>query len=108
MCGLESEDTRLHRSPSPSGGEVQSHWTRGSVGVHVGREAGSGAVGHVTASEPTLTGRQGLELQGTRQHVDARLAPSLVLKPTHGVPGLLGTDNTHVMAIAKDYVHLGV
>jgi hypothetical protein len=50
------------RSSPQSGGKVWSYWTCGSAGAHLGREAGSGAVGHVAASEPTSTERQSPEL----------------------------------------------
>jgi hypothetical protein len=72
-------------------GEVRSHRTRGNAGVHLNQEARSGATGHVAVLESIPTGRQGLELQGMRQRMDARPATCLVLKPVRGVPGLQGT-----------------
>jgi hypothetical protein len=56
-----------HRSPSQSGGEVQSHMTRGSVGAYLNREVRSEAIGHVAAPDPIPTGGQSPELQGTWQ-----------------------------------------
>jgi hypothetical protein len=40
---------------------VQSRWTHDSTGAHLIREVGSEVVEHVTASEPTLIRRHGLE-----------------------------------------------
>jgi hypothetical protein len=54
-------DTWLRRSPHQPGGEVRSHMTRDNVRAHLSREVRSGAIGHVTATEPTSTGRRGLE-----------------------------------------------
>jgi hypothetical protein len=48
-------------SPPQSGGEVQSHMTRGSAGADLNREVRSGVIGHVAALEPTSTGMQGPE-----------------------------------------------
>jgi hypothetical protein len=64
----EPPDTWQRWSPSPLGGEVRSHMTRGSVGAHLSREARSGAVGHVAAPEPTSAERRGLEPEDTWQH----------------------------------------
>jgi hypothetical protein len=38
-------------SPSSQGGGVRSRWTRGNPGAHIGWEARSNTVGHVTARE---------------------------------------------------------
>jgi hypothetical protein len=51
--GPEPCDTWQHRSPPEQGGRVPSRGTRDSVGALPSREAGSGAVGHVAASEPS-------------------------------------------------------
>jgi hypothetical protein len=61
-CGPETLDKWQHQSSLQLGGEAWSHFTRGSVGAHLSREARSGAIGHVAASEPISTGRSGLEL----------------------------------------------
>jgi hypothetical protein len=45
--GLELRYTWRRWSPSYQGGGIRSHWTRGSLGAHLGWEAGSGAAGHV-------------------------------------------------------------
>jgi hypothetical protein len=47
--GLGPRDTWQHRSPPQQGGEVWGHETRGSGEGNLGREAKSGAVGHVIA-----------------------------------------------------------
>jgi hypothetical protein len=59
--GPEPRDTWQRRSPPQRGGEVRSHETHGSVGAHLSREARSGAIGHVAASEPISAGRRGPE-----------------------------------------------
>jgi hypothetical protein len=56
------------RSPPQQGGRVQGHMTCGGAEAHTSREAGSGAVGHVVAPEPTVAGRQGPGLQDTWWH----------------------------------------
>jgi hypothetical protein len=73
-----------HRSPPGQIGEVRGHGTRGSVGARLDRELRSGAVGCVIAPEPITTGRLGSRLQDTWQHVHARPAPCLDLKPVCG------------------------
>jgi hypothetical protein len=50
----EPSDMWHRRSPPQPRGEVQSHRTRGSTGVHLSREARSRAIGTVAAPEPTL------------------------------------------------------
>jgi hypothetical protein len=72
------------QSSPQQGGEAQGHGTHGSAGAHLGKEARSGAAGHVTASEPTSARRQGPELQGMSQHMDAHRAPCLDLNPVCG------------------------
>jgi hypothetical protein len=72
---------RKRRSPPQLGGEVLSYRTHGSTGAHLSGEMRSRGIGHVAAPEPTLAGRQSLELYGTWQHVGAHLATCLVLKP---------------------------
>jgi hypothetical protein len=54
-----------HQSPPLQGGGVWSYDTRGGAGALPIREVGSGATGHVAASEPTLAGRLDPVLQGT-------------------------------------------
>jgi hypothetical protein len=56
--GPEPLDTWQYWSPPRLGGEVRSHMTRGSVGVHLNREARSRAAGHMAAQEPTSAGRR--------------------------------------------------
>jgi hypothetical protein len=51
-----------------------------TIGAHLGREADSGTIGHVAASEPILARRQGPVLQNTWRHVGAHHAPYLDLK----------------------------
>jgi hypothetical protein len=82
--GPEPRDTWLHQSPSQSGGVVWSHWTYGGTGAHLGKEQGSGAIGHVAAPELTLVGRQSPELSGTWQGLDSCPVPYLVLNPVCG------------------------
>jgi hypothetical protein len=67
------------RSSPLQGGGVRSHGTRGGAGGLPIRKAGFKATGHVAAPEPTFAGRQGPVLQGTWQHVYARLAPYIDL-----------------------------
>jgi hypothetical protein len=84
--------TRDSPEPSQQGGRIQScrtsgatepsqwvrsHITRGGVRAFLNKEAGSGATGHMAASEPTLAGRQGPVLQGTWQRMVARPIPVL-------------------------------
>jgi hypothetical protein len=66
------------RSPSQLGGRVWSYETRGSVGAHLNREAGSGAMGRVAAPEPTSIGRRGSVLRDTWRLVVARSTTCLV------------------------------
>jgi hypothetical protein len=58
MQGPEPRGTWPRRSPPEQGGMVQSHGARGSAGALMSREAGSGATGHMVASEPSRVGRQ--------------------------------------------------
>jgi hypothetical protein len=57
----EPWETWQRRSPPQLGGEIQSHRTCGSTGGQLGRVARSGAIGHMTALEPTSAGRRGPE-----------------------------------------------
>jgi hypothetical protein len=71
-----------HRSPSQSGGEVQSHMTRGSVGAYLNREVRSEAIGHVAAPDPIPAG--GAE-SGAAGHVaGAHHVTCLILKLVRG------------------------
>jgi hypothetical protein len=47
--GPNSWDMWWYRSPHHPGGEVQRHWTCGSVSAHLDWEVRSGAVRHVAA-----------------------------------------------------------
>jgi hypothetical protein len=67
--GPEPWDTWQHRSPPEQGGGVQYHGTRGSVRALSSREAGSRAMRHVVAPEPSRAGRWDLELQGMWSYV---------------------------------------
>jgi hypothetical protein len=87
--GPEPWDTWQHRSPPEQGGGVRYHGTRGSVGALPSREAGSGAMRHVVAPEPSRAGRWDLELQGMWSYV---LLLVLDLSLYAGVPGLQGID----------------
>jgi hypothetical protein len=51
--GPELRDTLQHWSSSQQGGKAWDRGTRGSARTHLGREARSGAAGHVAALEPT-------------------------------------------------------
>jgi hypothetical protein len=51
--GPEPCNMRQPRSPPPRRDEVQSRETRGSVGAHLCREAGSRVVGYAVVLEPT-------------------------------------------------------
>jgi hypothetical protein len=65
--GSEPWGTWQHRSPLEQGGGVRSYVTHGSIGALLSREAGSEAVGHKAAPEPSRAGRQGSEPRGTWQ-----------------------------------------
>jgi hypothetical protein len=52
-------DTWRRRSLPQQGGRVRGRRTRGRAGAFLSREAASGAVGHVAASEPSSAGRSG-------------------------------------------------
>jgi hypothetical protein len=54
--GPEPQDTRHRRSSPQSGGEVRSHRTCGSTGVHLNQEASSGAAGHRQRQSPHQSG----------------------------------------------------
>jgi hypothetical protein len=77
----ESRDVWQHRSSPQLEGGDQSRGTRDSVGILFYGEVGSGAVWHVAASEPSLTGRWVLESWDMWQRVVARSASYLGLKP---------------------------
>jgi hypothetical protein len=49
------------------GSDVRSLETHGGTGAHLSREVRSGATGHVSASEPTLAKKRGLESWNMRQ-----------------------------------------
>jgi hypothetical protein len=86
--GPELLDTWRRRSPPEQGGGVWSYRTHGGSGALLSWKVGFGAAGHVTTLEHSSTGRWGLELQDTWQHVVAHHAPCLDLKPMCG-----GTDS---------------
>jgi hypothetical protein len=65
--GPEQRDTWQRWSSPQQGGEVWGRGTRGSIGAHLSREARSGAVGHMVAPEPTLSGRRCLRPRDTWQ-----------------------------------------
>jgi hypothetical protein len=65
--GLEPEDTRQRRSTLQLRGEVRSHGTRDSIGVHLSQQARSRARGHMAPLEPTSAGRRRLEPWDTWQ-----------------------------------------
>jgi hypothetical protein len=70
----------VHRSPPLQGGGVRSHGAHGGTGTLPISKAGTGAIGHIVALEPTLAGRQGLVLQHTWRCVGARPVSWLDLK----------------------------
>jgi hypothetical protein len=47
--GPELQGTWQRRSPPQLGGEVRSHWTRGSIGAHLSKEARFEAIGRGSA-----------------------------------------------------------
>jgi hypothetical protein len=59
----ELSNTWQRRSSTQHGGKARDHGTRGSTGAHLSKEMRSGAAGHVTALEPTSTGRCDPKLQ---------------------------------------------
>jgi hypothetical protein len=67
-AGLRLLNTWQHQNPLQWGGEVRSWGTYGSTWALISGEAGSGVTGHVTALEPSSTGRRGLELWDTWWH----------------------------------------
>jgi hypothetical protein len=72
----------------PGGGGGLKVRIRSDIGALLSRKARSRAVGHVSAPESSLTGRRGLKLQDTRQHVVAYSAPCLSLMPAYRLPDL--------------------
>jgi hypothetical protein len=78
--GPELRNTWQRQSLTQQGGEARGHGTCDSTGAHLSKEVRSGAVGHVTALEPTSAGRCGPKLQLVWQCVDARSAPYLDLE----------------------------
>jgi hypothetical protein len=95
--GLKLRDMWQRRSSPQQRGEVWNHGKDGRTGVHLGREARSGATGHVAATEPTSAGRRGLELYDMWQCVDALLAHCLDLKLVCGGTQSTGYHHTHVV-----------
>jgi hypothetical protein len=63
MAHREPRDALQRRSPPKQGGGLQSLGTRGSTEALPNGEVGSGATGHVTALEPSLSGRRDPEPQ---------------------------------------------
>jgi hypothetical protein len=61
--GLELRNMWQRRSSTQQGGDARVHGPRGSTGAHLSKEVRSGAAGHVTALDPTFTGRCGSKLQ---------------------------------------------
>jgi hypothetical protein len=55
-------------SPPQRGGGVRTHGTHGGIGALLNGEAGSEAVEHMAAPEPTLAGRRGPVLVDTCWH----------------------------------------
>jgi hypothetical protein len=82
--GPELLDTWRRWSPPQQGGGVHTYWIHGGTGALLNREARSGAAGHMMAPETSSTERRGSELQDTRHHVKACLAPCLELMPVCG------------------------
>jgi hypothetical protein len=62
-------DMLLHWNPLKRGDRVQSHRSHDSVGAVLSGEAGSRAMEHGAALEPSSTGRRGPELRDTWQHL---------------------------------------
>jgi hypothetical protein len=87
-----SRRTRGALEPSQ---RVRSHDTRGGAGALLIREVGSGAAGHMVASESTSAEGQGPVLQGTWRRVGARHAPYLDLKLVRWGTRSAGTDTFH-------------
>jgi hypothetical protein len=48
-----------YQSPPQERGEVRSYKARGNIRAHLGRDTRSEVIGHMAASEPTLTWRRG-------------------------------------------------
>jgi hypothetical protein len=60
--GLKLRNTWQRQSSTQQGVEARGHRTHGSTGAHHGREARSGAIGHVEVPELTSIGMRGSEL----------------------------------------------
>jgi hypothetical protein len=83
-------DTWQCRSPHEQGGGMRCRGTHGSVGALPSREAGSGAVGHMAAPEPSRAGRQGLEPWATwQQWSHPEQGGGIWCHGTHGSAGAL-------------------